>query len=111
MNCQSRTKGNPVITPPQNMSEQVSISIKLCNRTYRIKVAAENEAKVRQIMQQIGDKIADLKKNFPGRDYHDYMAMTLIDHITSAKEGDTPVSVDSTEIMQQLDAINQLLDE
>ena len=62
------------------MSEQVSISIKLCNRTYRIKVAAENEAKVRQIMQQIGDKIADLKKNFPGRDDHDYMAMTLIDH-------------------------------
>jgi hypothetical protein len=39
------------------------------------------------------------------------MAMTLIDHITSAKEGDTGISVDSTEIMQQLDVINQLLDE
>jgi len=92
------------------MSEQVSISIKLCNRVYRIKVAAENEANVRTIMNGINDKMIELKKNFPGRDDHDYMAMTLIDHITSANENRTMASVDTNEISIQLDAINQLLD-
>lgn len=92
------------------MSEQVSISIKLCNRVYRIKVAAENEAKVRTIMSGINDKMTELKKNFPGRDDHDYMAMTLIDHITSANEESNVVSVDTDEILKQLDAINNLLD-
>ncbi len=92
------------------MSEQVSISIKLCNRVYRIKVAAENEAKVRTIMTGINDKMIELKKNFPGRDDHDYMAMTLIDHITSIKEESNVVSVDTDEILKQLGAINNLLD-
>ena len=92
------------------MSEQVSISIKLCNRVYRIKVAAENEAKVRTIMTGINDKMIELKKNFPGRDDHDYMAMTLIDHITSTKEESNVVSADTDEILKQLGAINNLLD-
>jgi hypothetical protein len=52
----------------------------------------------------------ELKKNFPGRDDHDYMAMTLIDHITSANENRTMASVDTNEISIQLDGINQLLD-
>jgi hypothetical protein len=38
------------------------------------------------------------------------MAMTLVDHITSANEERTMVSVDTDDISNQLDAINQLLD-
>lgn len=92
------------------MQDSISILLKLCNRSYKVKVAPENEATVRKTMQELTDKLNDIKKNFPGRDDHDYMAMTLIDFITSAK---TPISHDasiSNEFSQKLQQLNQLLD-
>jgi len=91
------------------MSEQVSITIKLCNRTYRIKVVAENEAKVRTIMHSITEKMSNMKKDFPGRDDHDYMAMTLIDHIT-ASGSEQQSNTDTEELSTRLKAINNLFD-
>ena len=92
------------------MNDQVIISIKLCNRTYRVKAAPENEATVRSTVQEISEKITELKKSFPGRDEQDYMAMVLIDHITSSKDQKTNSTVESDEILKQLAAINTLLD-
>ncbi len=92
------------------MQDSISILLKLCNRSYKVKVAPENEATVRKTMQELTDKLNDIKKNFPGRDDHDYMAMTLIDFITSAK---APISHDgsiSNEFSQKLQQLNQLLD-
>lgn len=93
------------------MSQQVPISIKLCNRTYRVKVASENEATVRSIAQAINDKLNEIKKGFPGRDDHDYLAMTLIDYITSAQEKKPTNNFQFDEITIQLTTINNLLDE
>lgn len=92
------------------MSEQVPIMIKLCNRSYKIRVAPEHEETVRRITKEIGEKITEFKSNFPGRDEQDYMAMTLIDHLTSAQAPAPTAAVDDTKIMKQLEALNQLLD-
>jgi cell division protein ZapA (FtsZ GTPase activity inhibitor) len=92
------------------MNDQVSISIKLCNRAYKIKVAAKNEAIVRSTAQAINDKLADIKKNFPGRDDEDYLAMTLIDFMTSVKDETQHSVVEADDIVQKLEAINNLLD-
>lgn len=92
------------------MQDSISILLKLCNRSYKVKVAPENEATVRKTMQELTDKLNDIKKNFPGRDDHDYMAMTLIDFITSAKMPLNNQLADSTEISEKLQQLNQLLD-
>jgi cell division protein ZapA (FtsZ GTPase activity inhibitor) len=92
------------------MNDHVSISIKLCNRAYKIKVAAENEATVRSTAQAINDKLADIKKNFPGRDDEDYLAMTLIDYMTSVKDETQNKLIEVDEIIHELEAINNLLD-
>lgn len=93
------------------MSQQIPITIKLCNRTYRVKADAENEATIRKTVQEITEKINDFKSQFPGRDDHDYMAMILLDYITSAKNP-TPVSnVKTDELLHKLQAISNLLDE
>lgn len=92
------------------MSEAVSIMIKLCNRNYKIRVAPEHEETVRRITKEIGEKISDFKTNFPGRDEQDYMAMTLIDHLTTAQAPASSVTVEETKILKQLETLNQLLD-
>lgn len=99
------------------MSEPVSISIKLANRLYKIKVAPEQEEHVRRSMQLISDTSAKLKKSFPGRDEQDYMAMTLIDFITTQTNKATSDVVPKNssentdaELISKLNHISQLLD-
>lgn len=93
------------------MPQQVSITIKLLNRAFKIKVAAEHEATVRNTAQLINEKLAELKKTFPGRDEQDYLSMSLIDHITSSKEEKINLLIETDEVIQKLEDINNLLDE
>jgi cell division protein ZapA len=92
------------------MENQVSINITLCNRTYRIKVNAADEGKIRERVKAIQEKINVFKKQYPSQDEHDYMAMTLIDHLTSDKATSKDETNNIQQIQQQLKSIQQLLD-
>lgn len=91
------------------MTDAISIQLKLGPRTYKVKVALENESTVRQRVHELNEKINELKRTFPGRDEHDYLAMTLIDYITSNSESAAQTITEDT-ILHQLQSINQLLD-
>lgn len=91
------------------MSQEVSINIKICNRNYKLKVASENEQIVRDSIQQISENINRFHKNFPGRDDQDYMAMTLIDFITS-KQNTSSSPDEEKSIIKKLEQINSILD-
>lgn len=88
------------------MSESQSISIRLGNRQYKLKVAPENEEAVRQSLVMINEKTNQLKQQFPGRDEQDYLAMTLIDYITS--QSNQPHSIKSTEAVNNTELHNRL---
>ena len=97
------------------MSESVSISVRLGNRQYKIKVAPDNEESVRKSLLVISDTTTKLKKSFPGRDEQDYLAMTLIDFVTSNSATPThstssPSLDHDPELIQKLTQISQLLD-
>ena len=93
------------------MSAQVPITIKLCNRVYKIKTSSENEATVRATAHSINERLSELKKNFPGRDEQDYLAMCLIDQMTLSQEIRPGENVNLKEIIHQLESIHQLLNE
>ncbi|MBP9933811.1 MAG: cell division protein ZapA [Chitinophagaceae bacterium] len=67
------------------MQETVPILIHLGGRQYKIKVSAEDEAQVRKMLAEIHQKNLQIKEQFPGRDEQDYLAMTLMDYISSRK--------------------------
>ena len=92
------------------MTDAISIQLKLGPRTYKVKVALENESTVRQRVHELNEKINELKRTFPGRDDHDYLAMTLIDHITSSNTESAAQTKTEDNILHQLQSINQLLD-
>lgn len=93
------------------MSQEISINIKLANRNYRIKIAKENEEQVRNAILKIADKVNQFHKNFPGRDEQDYLAMTLIDFITTSQsDNQKPSSFDESELTKKLNQINSLFD-
>ena len=88
------------------MSESQSISIRLGNRQYKLKVAPENEEAVRQSLLMINEKTNQLKQQFPGRDEQDNLAMTLIDYITT--QSNQPHSEKSTEALNNTELHNRL---
>ena len=92
------------------MSQDVSINIKICNRNYKIKVAVENEQIVRDSIHKIVENIDKFHQHFPGRDDQDYMAMTLIDFITSSNNN-LSQSKNDQEIVKKIKHINQLLNQ
>ena len=92
------------------MTDTISIQLKIGPRSYKVKVAAENESTVRQRVHELNEKLNELKKMFPGRDENDYLAMTLLDYITSTNNGHKNQAASDDKILHQLESINQLLD-
>lgn len=93
------------------MSAEVSIHIKICNRNYKLKVAAENEQIVRDSIHKITENINRFHTNFPGRDDQDYMAMTLLDFITSNENKQSQaIAEEEHTVIKKLERLNTLLD-
>ncbi|MEI9807635.1 MAG: cell division protein ZapA [Bacteroidota bacterium] len=91
------------------MSELIAATVLIGDRSYRIKVAGEDEEVVRKTVKTINDKIIEFKTNFAGKDMQDYIAMVLLwyatDQVAKAKAG-----LASDQMVGQLDVIEQLLD-
>lgn len=97
------------------MEGLIPVNIIIGDRSYRIKVSAEDEEQVRKTVKTINDKVIEFKTNFSGKDMQDYIAMVLIWYATQVST-DAPSSLtnsdDSTSIsiLQKMEAqLTQLL--
>lgn len=91
------------------MSELIAATVVIGDRSYRIKVASEDEEVVRKTVKTINDKIVEFKTQFAGKDMQDYIAMVLLwfatDQVTK-----TRTDYDREYMTGQLDLIEQILD-
>jgi hypothetical protein len=74
------------------MAELIPISAQIGDRTYRLKVEPKDEATVRKTLQQINDKIMELKSVYVGKDMQDYVAMTMIWFATQQTDATAPAT-------------------
>jgi cell division protein ZapA len=58
--------------------ELLPVNIAIADRTYRLKVAAEDEGVLRGTIKIINEKIVEYKREFAGKDMQDYISMVLI---------------------------------
>lgn len=86
------------------MQTLVAINIGIGDRTYRIKVAPEDEEQVRKTIKIINDKIVDFKTEFAGKDMQDYVAMVLLWYATQLQSGkSTVLERDITEALTKME--------
>jgi cell division protein ZapA len=69
------------------MSELLPINILIGDRTYRVRVASQDEETVRKTVKLINDKILEFKTLFAGKDMQDYIAMVIVWYATQQTEG------------------------
>ncbi len=74
-----------------NMQALITINIGIGDRTYRIKVAKEDEEQVRKTIKIINDKIIEFKTEFAGKDMQDYTSMVLLWYATQLQSGKSSV--------------------
>ena len=60
------------------MKNFIPANVVIGDRTYRIKVEAENEEMVRKISKKLNDQLNNFKSLYAGKDMQDYIAMVLL---------------------------------
>jgi cell division protein ZapA len=60
------------------MSELIPVNIMIADRSYRLKITADEEELVRKTGKIINEKIMEFKNDFAGKDMQDYVSMALL---------------------------------
>ncbi|HEX8460100.1 MAG TPA: cell division protein ZapA [Segetibacter sp.] len=87
----------------------IPINIIVADRSYRLKIEAEDEEIVRKTLKVINEKIIDYKTNFAGKDMQDYVAMVLLWYATEQQKP-TPQLLSQQGSVEKLDKLENLLD-
>lgn len=91
------------------MQELIPINILIGDRTYRVRIDAADEEKVRKLMKLINDRIIDFKSRFAGKDMQDYIAMVMLWFVTEQEQ--SLLQADQATLTAGLDALEQMLDQ
>lgn len=90
------------------MSDLIPINLVIGDRTYRVRINADDEEKVRKLIKVINDRVLEFKYKFAGKDMQDYIAMVLLWFVTEQQEG--MVSADLEKLSAGLSDLESLLD-
>jgi cell division protein ZapA (FtsZ GTPase activity inhibitor) len=90
------------------MQNLITISIFIGDRSYRVKVAAEDEEGIRNMAKKLNDQIAGFKLQYAGKDMQDYLAMVLLSIVTESKNNAPSAGIQ--ELLPILERIEEQLD-
>lgn len=76
------------------MQNLISINLPVGDRSYRMKIKAEDEETVRKMAKKLNDQLQQFKTQYPGKDMQDYLAMSLISFVTEEQGSNAQVAAD-----------------
>jgi len=76
------------------MQNLISISLPVGDRSYRLKIKAEDEETIRKMAEKMNHQLNQFKSQFPGKDMQDYLAMSLLSFVTEAHSSNVQVVAD-----------------
>jgi cell division protein ZapA (FtsZ GTPase activity inhibitor) len=96
-------------TLTQHMEQLIPINIVIGDRTYRIKIKAEDEEAVRKTVKIVNDKIIEFKTHFAGKDMQDYVAMVMVWYATLQTK-QTSQQITEEDTLEKLASIEKAID-
>ena len=91
-------------------NQLIPLNILIGDRTYRIKVAPEDEETVRGTLKIINEKILEFRTQYAGKDMQDYISMVLIWYATQPKD-ESGSGIQSRNLQDVLTKIESQLDD
>jgi cell division protein ZapA len=68
------------------MKDFIPVNVVIGDRTYRIKIEAENEEMIRKISKNLNEQLNSFKAMYAGKDMQDYIAMSLLWFVSESHE-------------------------
>ena len=91
--------------------EELSVNIKICDRTYPMKVSTVEEARVRKAGGIINDQINTYSKEFGIHDKQDLLAMVAFDCLVATMDVDKKQDYKLEGITSQIKSLVQSVDQ
>jgi cell division protein ZapA (FtsZ GTPase activity inhibitor) len=85
------------------------VNIVIADRSYRLKIEAGDEEKLRKTANLVNEKIAEFRTQFAGKDMQDYVSMVLLWFATEQNNGSMD-QVKWQETSEKLASLEKLLD-
>lgn len=81
----------------------IPVNIVVGDRTYRLRIKADEEESIRKVMKEVNSKIVEFKTSFAGKDLQDYISMCLIWYASQSATQDSSPPEDVAEFLQKLE--------
>lgn len=91
------------------MAELLPVYIVIADRSFRLKVSAEDEEILRRTVKLINEKIVEYKTQLAGKDMQDYVSMALLWFATSQTQNSAKLLQEQDEL-QYLNILETMLD-
>ncbi len=91
--------------------EELSISIMIADRPYKLVIDKEQEELVRRAAKLIEKRIKEYSGSYAYKDKQDLVAMVALEFTTSFLQNEKNVSEDETEVDQKLEEMDKALNE
>ncbi|MDP5100980.1 MAG: cell division protein ZapA [Nonlabens sp.] len=92
------------------MEDKLKIKISIADRVYPLTIDPSREEGLRKAAKNIEVMLKQLEKSYAVRDKQDVLAMCALQFAAKAEQNTIDKSVDLSEAMEQIVALNQLLD-
>jgi cell division protein ZapA len=66
----------------EKQTSLIPVNVIVAGRSYRLRVAPEDEAFVRAAVKRVNDQIAELRRSYAAKDEQDFLAMCLLMYAT-----------------------------
>jgi cell division protein ZapA (FtsZ GTPase activity inhibitor) len=93
------------------LSDELSISLPIAERNYRLAIAKEHEELFRNAAKLIDKRIKDYSVSYAYKDKQDLLAMVALEYATGYLQNDRLLSENEIKWKDKLEAIDQILDE
>ncbi len=89
--------------------DELTISVKIADRPYRMTVRQEEEEVIRKAARLINEKIREYANTYAFNDHQDLLSMVSLWFATSALKAEGKAGTESDELMSGLKALEQVL--
>ncbi len=91
--------------------EELTISVKIADRPYRLTITKQEEEVVRKAAKQINERLKDFSDNYAYKDRQDLLAMVSLLFASRALKQEALESQDKKELSERLTEIDKVLSE
>ncbi|MBI5914813.1 MAG: cell division protein ZapA [Bacteroidetes bacterium] len=87
------------------------LTVTIAGRPYPLKIKANDEPVIRQIVKEVNEKVNKFQLTYPNREKQDCLAMALLAYAVDLHKASSQQSASSPEVSEKLSRIQSLLDE